>query len=198
MLKSLITASALAMVLATQASAGEIRSSVDAATLGKGKATPLGLYLTPHDAHAALSADPSIVFIDVRDPIEVAFVGHAAGMDANIPVKIATHRFVADKGTYAMEDNAQFVAEARALVAREGRTAADPVFVMCRSGGRSAEAARALIDAGFTNVWSLVEGFEGDSDAASGHRDTNGWRNAGLPWSYKLTAAQAWQAGAAH
>jgi rhodanese-related sulfurtransferase len=62
---------------------------------------------------------------------------------------------------------------------------------MCRSGGRSAAAANALAKAGYTNVWSLVEGFEGDKDAA-GKRTANGWRNAGLPWDYKLTTGQAW------
>ena len=36
-----------------------------------------------------------------------------------------------------------------------------------------------------------MEGFEGDKDEA-GVRSANGWRNAGLPWTYKLTADQAW------
>ena len=55
----------------------------------------------------------------------------------------------------------------------------------------SASAANALANVGYTNVWSLVEGFEGDKDSA-GMRAVNGWRNAGLPWSYKLKPSQAW------
>ena len=41
-------------------------------------------------------------------------------------------------------------------------------------------------DAGYTNVWNQVEGLEGDMDNATGARDLNGWRNAGLPWTYDL------------
>jgi rhodanese-related sulfurtransferase len=56
---------------------------------------------------------------------------------------------------------------------------------MCRSGDRSARAANLLIDAGFTNVWNQIEGFEGDM-SKDGRRTVNGWKNAGLPWTYKL------------
>lgn len=156
--------------------------------------TPLGLYLTPTDAHAALTADPGIVFIGVRDPIEVAFVGHAAGMDANVPVRIATHDFDAERRTYRMVANDAFVAEVEAVLAREGLGRDAPVLVMCRSGGRSAAAAaKLLIAAGFTNVWNVVEEFEGDADPATGARALNGWRNAGLPWGYKIAPEAAWQ-----
>jgi len=103
--KIMIAASAALLAVAPLANAGEIRSSVDAAGLKDTKTTPLGLYLTPKDAHAALQADASIVFVDVRDPIEVAFVGHAEGMDGNIPVKLATHRFDAAEGDCPLSDD---------------------------------------------------------------------------------------------
>ncbi|MDH3666842.1 MAG: hypothetical protein OEN23_07910 [Paracoccaceae bacterium] len=109
MLKTVL-AIALASAIALPAAAGEIASSVVGTALPKSKQTPLGLYLTPQDAHSALSADPGIVFIDVRDPIEIAFIGHAAGMDANVPVRIATHRFDAERGRYAMAENPNFLA----------------------------------------------------------------------------------------
>lgn len=191
--RTTLAAALATLLLALPAGAGEIRSSVDAATLSEGVQTPLGLYLTPADAHAALTADPGIVFIDVRDPIEVAFVGHAAGMDANVPVRIATHGFDAERRTYRMKANDAFVAEAEAVLAREGLARDAPVFVMCRSGGRSAAAAKLLVAAGFTNVWNVVEGFEGDADPATGARALNGWRNAGLPWGYKIAPEAAWQ-----
>jgi len=192
MIRTIIAAAALASVTALSAIAGQITSSVDAAGLPKSKQTSLGLYLTPQDAQAALVADPGIVFIDVRDPIEVSFIGHADGVDANVPVEVASHRFDPKGGHYAMDDNPNFLAEVDAVVAREGRGKADPVFVICRSGSRSAAAARRLAEAGYTNVWNLVEGFEGDKDQ-SGQRAVNGWRNAGLPWSYKLDEKTAWQ-----
>ena len=61
---------------------------------------------------------------------------------------------------------------------------------MCRSGGRSAMAVNRLAQAGFTNVYQIIDGMEGDAveDPDSvflGHRFRNGWKNAGLPWTYE-------------
>ncbi len=181
----------LVVAAALPALAAEIVSSVDAAALAEKKRTGLGLYLSPADAAAALAADPAIVFVDVRDPIEVAFVGHAEPMDAIVPFQTATLDFDPAEGEYRMESNPGFVAGVDAVMAREGKERSDAVFVICRSGNRSASAADELAAAGYSNVWNLVEGFEGDKDA-DGARAANGWRNAGLPWSYTLTAAQAW------
>lgn len=172
--------------------AGDIATSVDATTLAKKKQTPLGLYLTPSDAHAALQEDPAIVFIDVRDPIEISFVGHPNGMDANVPVRIASHKFDARAGRYDMPVNPNFIRQAEEAIARAGGDKDSAVFLTCRSGGRSAVAARMLIEAGYTSVWNLVEGFEGDMDKATQTRSLNGWRNAGLPWSYKIPASVGW------
>lgn len=185
---------ALSLAAAMAAGAGEIRSSVDAAAVPMGKATPLGLYLRPADAHAALTADPSILFIEVRDPIETSFIGHPDGIDANVPLEIVSHRFDPNAGGYVAETNPDFVAQVDAVAAREGLGRDATVFVTCRSGARSAAAARLLIAAGYTNVWNLVEGFEGDRDKATGARSVNGWRNAGLPWSYKIRPEAAWSA----
>lgn len=192
MFKTTLAAIALTFA-ALSAQAGEIVSRVDATTLPKGKQTPLGLYLTPADAHAALQADPGIIFIDVRDPVEVSFVGHARGMDANVPIATTSRTFDPEAGRYKMTPNKGFVAQASAIIQREGATKDTPVFVICRSGGRSAAAARALIKAGYANVWNLVEGFEGDMNKATGTRSLNGWRNAGLPWAYKIPADAGWQ-----
>ena len=169
-----------------------IQSDVDATTLHASKATPLGLYLTPVAAHKALTENPEILFIDVRDPIEVTFVGHAEGLDKIIPVGIATSEINPESGQYRMVANKAFVANVEEFVAERGKTKSDPIFVSCRSGSRSAVAARMLIENGYTNVWSLVEGFEGDR-GPDGTRTLNGWRNADLPWGYKLAPGVAWE-----
>jgi rhodanese-related sulfurtransferase len=195
MVRSLL-ATAVATLISGAALAASIASSVDPATLPKSKTTSLGLYLSPKDAAAALAADPSIVFLDVRDPIEVAFVGQAEGVDANVPVATFTHRFDPKANDYAPAQNPNFVAEAEAVLARLGRAKTDPVFVICRSGGRSAAAAEKLAKAGFANVWNLAEGFEGDLNKETGERTLNGWRNAGLPWTYRMSAETAWSAPA--
>ena len=61
---------------------------------------------------------------------------------------------------------------------------------MCRSGGRSAIAVNLLAQAGFRNVYNIVDGMEGDTvdDLTSvfhGQRLKNGWKNSGAPWTYK-------------
>lgn len=60
---------------------------------------------------------------------------------------------------------------------------------MCRSGDRSARAVNLLKDAGFTTVYSVIDGFEGDM-APQGRRTVNGWKNPGLPWTCKLEKAK--------
>lgn len=190
-----LVSAALAALIALPAGAGEIASSIDPASLSEREKTTLGLYLSAEDAHRALEADPGIVFVDVRGPREVEFVGIAEGTDANVPVKIKTTDYVAKKKGYAWRDNPDFVAQVDAILAREGKTRADPVFVQCRSGGRSKMAAQKLIDAGYSQVYNLVEGFEGGKDKASGHRTVAGWRNSDLPWHYGIAPDQAWTPG---
>ena len=68
---------------------------------------------------------------------------------------------------------------------------------MCRSGGRSALAVNALAQAGFTNVYNVIDGFEGDKvdDPTSyydGKRMKNGWKNSGSPWTYDCEPDLLW------
>jgi hypothetical protein len=62
---------------------------------------------------------------------------------------------------------------------------------MCRSGGRSAISVNLLTEAGFKNVYNIIDGMEGDKveDPESidhGKRMKNGWKNSGSPWTYTL------------
>ena len=67
----------------------------------------------------------------------------------------------------------------------------DTLLVMCRSGGRSVRAVELLTRAGFSNVYNISDGMEGDlvTDTNSvfrGQRMVNGWKNSGLPWTYDV------------
>ncbi len=177
--------------LTNTAFAAEIKSDVSPEKVSQSRSTSLGLYLSPKGAFKALKENPKIIFIDVRDPIEVSFVGHAVGTDKNIPLAIASHEFSPELGRYKMKENPNLLAEVKNLIDREGVTKKDPIFVACRSGGRSGKFARKLIKAGYTNVWNLVEGFEGDKNK-EGFRKLNGWRNSDLPWTYKIPETMAW------
>lgn len=159
--------------------------------LPQSKRTPLGLYLTPTEAHRALLADPGILFVDVRDPVEITFVGHPGGLDRIIPLRTTTHVVDPENGQYLTAPNERLVDDFTSLFADREVGLDHPLFVTCRSGSRSATVARLLISEGFTDVWNLVEGFEGDRDN-NGVRAVNGWRDAGLPWGYRLEDGVAW------
>jgi rhodanese-related sulfurtransferase len=193
----ILASAALAAALALPAAASDIASSVDSDALPQGKRTALGLYLSPRDAHRALEADPGIVFVDVRSRAEFGLVGHPVSADRNIPFVFAnTLKYDPEKGSYGWSPNPAFVEHVDALMAHEGKAKSDPVIVMCRSGGRSAKAADALAEAGYTQVYSLVEGFEGGTDEETGHRTKAGWVNADLPWTYEIRPEQRYGAGA--
>jgi rhodanese-related sulfurtransferase len=124
----------------------------------------------PQAAHARLQENDNAYLIDVRTDAEWAFVGVPA---VDRLVRIPWQFFP------TMERNAGFVEQVeRAGVPRNGE-----VYLICRSGARSAAAASALTQAGFADCYNVAEGFEGDKDAA-GHRGTvGGWKHAGLPWA---------------
>jgi rhodanese-related sulfurtransferase len=157
------------------------------ADIPKGKQTVLGLYVTAKEAYEKWNADPEkVMILDVRTPEEFLFVGHPA-MAWKIPVAAQTYEWDAGKGKFPMKLLPDFVARV-SEVAKPG----DTILVMCRSGGRSAIAANLLAKAGFTHVYNIIDGMEGDAveDPASvflGQRLKNGWKNSGCPWTFKLT-----------
>lgn len=192
-LSAILSSLILTITIVSHSWASEIKTELDPTKVSKSRQTPFGLYLTPQEAFLAISANPDIVMIDVRDPIEISFVGHPKPMDGNVPLRTVSRKFDTKSGAYVMKSNTNFVIDVDALMKRLGYTNTDPVFVTCRSGPRSAVAAKLLYDAGYKNVWNLVEGFEGSLDIKSGSRLNNGWRNADLPWSYKINAKAVWQ-----
>lgn len=160
------------------------------------KQTPWGLYLTSKEAFAMKQAEGGkVLFIDVRDPVEVMFTGFTDVVDANIPFMLANrNKWHEKKPVFKMERNADFEpAIARALAAR-GLSKDTPVILMCRSGGtRGAPSAKALDGKGYKKVYVVVDGFEGGTvkdGPKKNWRLRDGWKNSGLPWSYKLNKAK--------
>ena len=156
------------------------------ANLPKGKQTTLGLYVTAKEAYEKWKAEPEKVkILDVRTPEEFLFVGHPP-MAWKIPIAAQSYEWDATKGKFPMKLLPDFIARV-SEVAIPG----DTLYVMCRSGGRSAIAANMLAQAGFLHVYNIIDGMEGDAvdDPASvfvGKRLRNGWKNSGLPWTCDL------------
>lgn len=164
---------------------------VDPQSLPEPKRTKAGRYLTAREVPAFIDSKGGparVLFLDVRTRAEAMFVGMATDVDALVPfveLQELMTDWDAQRNTYKLEPLQDFVPETRRRLQQKGLTPQDVVVLICRSGDRSSRAANRLEEAGFAQVWSVVDGFEGDLDR-EGRRNINGWKNAGLPWSYKL------------
>jgi rhodanese-related sulfurtransferase len=117
--------------------------------------------------------DPRALLIDIRSSMEYLFVGHPKG---------AVHVPWIDEPDWVV--NEHFVVDIRKLaLGGLHETSGDvPIILICRSGVRSAEAARVLVEAGMNNVYNIDEGFEGKLDESHHRSSINGWRYHDLPW----------------
>ena len=154
--------------------------------------TKLGLYVTAKEAYDMWRADPDTVkILDVRTLAEYVFVGHPP-MAFAIPAFFQTHHWDEARGMFAMQPNPDFVTQVK-----KWAEAGDTILVTCRSGERGAMAVNLLAEAGFTDVYNIVDGMEGglvkDPDSVfNGRRMKNGWQNSGLPWTYEINLEQIW------
>lgn len=159
-------------------------------SLPKEKETTVGLYLTSKEAYEKWKASPeNNKIIDVRTTEEYLFVGHAA-MAWNITAFLQSYQWDSEKKKFPMTVNPDFVKQVM-MVAKPN----DTLLLMCRSGGRSALAVNQLAAAGFKNVFNITDGFEGDTvndpnSMFNGQHMVNGWKNAGLPWTYQPDPAK--------
>lgn len=171
--------------------------AIDVSEVPTDKRTTLDRYLTSAEAHRMVEARAaSILFLDVRTQAEVIYVGAPAGMDANIPFMLVDFdHFDTRSRRFTLYKNPAFVTAVEARLKEKGLDRNADIVLICRSGDRTARAVNVLAAAGFTRVWSVIDGFEGDTattGAERGKRTVNGWKNAGLPWSYALDSAQVW------
>jgi rhodanese-related sulfurtransferase len=166
--------------------------AVDPASVPTPKQTKLGQYFSAQEAAGYLNNNASkTLFLDVRTPAELMFVGMPTIVDANVPYMVEPDFPTWDdaKSTLKLENNSDFVSEVRRRLSEKKLGPDTTIVLICRSGDRSAAAANLLADAGFKKVYSVVDGVEGDlakDGPKAGQRAVNGWKNAGLPWSYAL------------
>lgn len=157
------------------------------------KVSKLALYLTPKQAFEMKQAKPGeVAFFDIRTRAEAMYVGMASTVDALVPF-VEHQEIMSDwdekRTMYKLEANQDFVPEIEHRLKELGLGKDATIILMCRSGDRSSRAADRLQTAGYSRVYSVPEGFEGDraaDGAQKGQRVVNGWKNAGLPWSYRL------------
>ena len=123
-------------------------------------------HLTPKEAFEFLQRTADAVFVDCRSEMEYLFVGHPKGAIL-VPWNDGPN----------WDINPEFVSHVK-----KATSVNRPVILICRSGNRSLDAGRALEEAGFTKIYNVLHGFEGELDANHHRGASTGWRFEGLPW----------------
>ena len=103
--------------------------------------------------------------VDVRTAPEVRYVGCVPGV-------LQAEWHGSDPGQVE-----RFLHDLRAVAQPE-----ETVLLLCRSGVRSRHAARVAREAGYRNVFNVLEGFEGQRNHSHQRGFIDGWRSHGLPW----------------
>ena len=129
--------------------------------------------LAPKQTWEMLAENPKARLVDVRTDAEFAYVGNPdlSGLGKEV-IRVYWQVFP------DMDVNPDFVDQ----VAAGGIGKDAPLLFICRSGGRSRYAAKAMTAAGYTQCFNVAGGFEGDPDEYDHRGTTNGWKTDGLPW----------------
>lgn len=142
--------------------------------------------VTPSQALQMVQADAHTFIIDVRTRPEYVLVGHPT-MAHHVPIKFWTGKHTS-KG-YGMAMNDSFVQDLKSRFNPQ----TDTLIFMCRSGARSCAATDTAAKAGWPKdkIYNMLGGFEGDKiknneSIYNGKRTMGGWKNEGLPWTYKV------------
>jgi len=159
-------------------------------TFPAAKHTELGKYLTSHEAYKLVHAK-DVLFIDIRDAVEIAHSGHPEPIDAIVPLRIQSTEFDFELGEFKLVDNPNFLDEMQNVLELKNKTQDDMIIIICGSGYRSAEAVNILAANGYTNAWHIPDGYAGDEK--KGTNAKNAWQLAGLPWSHEIVHGSHWR-----
>jgi rhodanese-related sulfurtransferase len=127
---------------------------------------------------ARLSQDQGSVLVDVRTSAEWAYVGLPdLSSIRKRPVLVEWVEFPGS------QLNQAFVPQLTDALTRIGANKDTELFFLCRSGGRSLSAARAMAAAGYARCRNVADGFEGPLDPNRHRGSIGGWKAKGLPWA---------------
>jgi rhodanese-related sulfurtransferase len=136
------------------------------------KSLPYAGALTPQEAFEVLQANPEALLVDVRTKAELELVGRVPGA---LNVEWAFYP--------GMVANEQFAQQLTAELDNR-HVGKDTVLIfLCRTGGRSNNAATVAAALGFSQAYNTLQGFEGEANADKQRTLINGWKHAGLPWT---------------
>ncbi len=130
-------------------------------------------YISSKQCFERLSEESSSYLVDVRTKPEWMFVGLPDLQSLNKQtICVSWHVYP------EMEINVNFESE----ILKSGINKQDTVFLICRSGQRSSDAAKFLASRGFINCCNVDDGFEGETGPEHQRSTVNGWKYSKLPW----------------
>jgi rhodanese-related sulfurtransferase len=156
------------------------------------------------EAYDMLNTVPDTYLIDVRTRAEYQFVGHPVGAYL-YPFMFLTNEYKEIDAAYGYQFNVKnrdFIEEMSKVFQKTNN-----LLIISRDGTRSALAAKALVAAGFKNIYDVADGFEGaqfpyfevennhkfyrqlarrNKLHGFNHRRHYGWQWWGLPWNYEI------------
>lgn len=148
--------------------------------------------VTAEEVHTRITQqDSKLLFVDVRDPVEIMFVGFTDAVHTNVPYLLVDRRaWDEQRGTYQVNQNPRFLDEIRAELNKRDLDENTEIITLCRSGSERGEPSAAFLRAnGFPNARYVIAGFQGAAlkeGPQAGMRLQNGWQNSDLPWSPKM------------
>lgn len=131
------------------------------------KNLPYAGELTPQEVFTLMQQDVATILVDVRSQAELDLVGRVPNA---IHIEWAFYP--------GMLANADFPGQLTAQVNTD-----KTIIFMCRTGGRSHNAAVLAQQLGYASVYNMAQGFEGEANEQKQRTLINGWKHAGLPWN---------------
>ncbi len=125
------------------------------------------------EAMDILKKDPSSQLIDVRTEAEWHYVGTPDLRSLDKEVFKIQWRVLPD-----MNINADFIE----LLEKNIPSRDSKLLFLCRTGGRSREAAIAMTARGYKTCYNIDSGFEGDLNQQKHRGSISGWKASNLPW----------------
>jgi rhodanese-related sulfurtransferase len=123
--------------------------------------------VTPQEAYALSKENRHVRLIDVRTKAELDLVG-----------RIPNAHHIEWAFYPGMIQNEDFPNQLIQLAPKDS-----PVIFICRTGGRSHNAAMTAQALGYQQAFNMVEGFEGEANHLQQRTLINGWKHANLPWT---------------
>ena len=129
--------------------------------------------ITSIECFNKLSEISNSYLIDIRTKPEWEFIG--------VPDLSSLNKktiFIAWNEYPEMNINKYFIDQ----VVGENIEKIDNIFLICRSGKRSFQAAKHLTLFGYNHCYNISDGFEGDKNKLNQRSTINGWKYNNLPW----------------